>query len=70
MSSLDLWQELRGTESAGRLTGREQRLKDPGRIDARVAEDVRVKGRTAEEALAVSTDRIRFAPAAAAAAAS
>jgi hypothetical protein len=22
MSSLDLWQELRGTESAGRLTGR------------------------------------------------
>jgi hypothetical protein len=31
---------------------------------------VRVKGRTAEEALAVSTDRIRFAPAAAAAAAS
>jgi hypothetical protein len=70
MSSLNLWQNLRGAESAGRLTSREQRLKDPGRIDARVAEDVRVKGRTAEEALAVSTDRIRFAPAAAAAAAS
>jgi len=52
MSSLDLWQELRGTESAGRLTGREHRLKDPGRIDARVAEDVRVKGRTVDEALA------------------
>jgi hypothetical protein len=31
MSSLDLWQELRGTESAGRLIGREHRLKDPGR---------------------------------------
>jgi hypothetical protein len=60
MSSLDLWQELRGTESAGRLTGREHRLKDPGRIDARVAEDVRVKGRTADEALAAITDRIRF----------
>ena len=59
MSSLDLWQELRGTESAGRLTGREHRLKDPGRIDARVAEDVRVKGRTAGEALAAITDRIR-----------
>jgi hypothetical protein len=60
MSSLDLWQELRGTESAGRLTGREHRLKDPGRIAARVAEDVRVKGRTADEALAAITDRIRF----------
>lgn len=60
MSSLDLWQELRGTESAGRLTGREHRLKDPGWIDARVAEDVRVKGRTADEALAAITDRIRF----------
>jgi hypothetical protein len=60
MSSLDLWQELRGTDSAGRLTGREQRLKDPGRIDARVAEDVRVKGRTADEALAAITDRTRF----------
>jgi hypothetical protein len=67
MSSLDLWQELRGTESADRLTGREHRIKDPGRIDARVAEDVRVKGRTADEALTVSTDRIRFAAAAAAA---
>ena len=60
MSSLDLSRELRGTESAGRLTGREQRLKDPGRIDARVAEDMRVKGRTADEALAVMSDRIRF----------
>jgi hypothetical protein len=60
MSSLDLWQELRGTDSAGRLTGCEQRLKDPGRIEARVAEDVRVKGRTAEEALAAITDRTRF----------
>jgi hypothetical protein len=60
MSSLDLWQELRGTDSAGRLTGLEQRLKDPGRIEARVAEDVRVKGRTADEALAAITDRTRF----------
>jgi hypothetical protein len=60
MSSLDLWQELRGTDSAGRLTGREQRLKDPGRIEARVAEDMRVKGRTADEALAAITDRTRF----------
>jgi hypothetical protein len=60
MSSLDLWQELGGTDSAGRLTGLEQRLKDPGRIEARVAEDVRVKGRTADEALAAITDRIRF----------
>jgi hypothetical protein len=60
VSSLDLWHELLGTESAGRLTGREQRLKDPGRIDARVAEDVRVKGRTADEAIATITDRIRF----------
>jgi hypothetical protein len=60
MSSLDLWQELRGSESAGRLTGREQRLKDPGRIEARVAEDMRVKGRTAREALTAITDRIRF----------
>ncbi len=60
MSSLDLWQELRGAESASRLAGREHRLKDPGRIDARVAEDVRVKGRTAGEALAAITDRIRF----------
>jgi len=60
MSSLDLWQDLRGTDSAGRLTDREQRLKDPGRIEARVAEDVRVKGRTADEALAAITDRTRF----------
>jgi hypothetical protein len=60
MSILDLWQELRGTDSAGRLTGLEQRLKDPGRIEARVAEDVRVKGRTADEALAAITDRTRF----------
>lgn len=60
MSSLDLSRELRGTDSAGRLTGLEQRLKDPGRIDARVAEDVRVKGRTADEALAAITDRTRF----------
>jgi hypothetical protein len=45
MSSLDLWQELRGTESAGRLTGREQRLKDPGRIDARGIEAARIVGR-------------------------
>ena len=47
MSSLDLSRELRDTDSAGRLTGLEQRLKDPGWIEARVAEDVRVKGRTA-----------------------
>jgi len=60
MSSLDLWQELRGTESAGRLAGREQLLKDPERIEARVAEDMRVKGRTAGEALAAITDRTRF----------
>lgn len=60
MSSLDLSWELRGTDSAGRLTGLEQRLKDPGRVDARVAEDMRVKGRTADEALAVITDRTRF----------
>jgi len=60
MSSLDLSQELRGTDSAGRLTGLEQRLKDPGRIEARVAEDVRVKGRSADEALAAITDRTRF----------
>jgi hypothetical protein len=60
MSSLDLWQELRGTDSAARLTALEQRLKDPGRIEARVAEDVRVKGRTADEALAAITDRTRF----------
>jgi hypothetical protein len=37
MSSLDLWQELRGTESAGRLTGREHRLKDPVRAAAAAA---------------------------------
>jgi hypothetical protein len=36
MSSLDLSRELRDTDSAGRLTGLEQRLKDPGRIVARV----------------------------------
>jgi hypothetical protein len=60
MSSLDLSRELRGTDSAGRLTGLEQRLKDPGWIEARVAEDVRVKGRTADEALAAITDRTRF----------
>jgi len=60
MSSLDLWQELRGTDSAGRLTGLEQRLKDPERIEARVVEDMRVKGRTADEALAAITDRTRF----------
>ena len=60
MSILDLWQELRGTDSAGRLTGLEQRLKDPERIEARVVEDMRVKGRTADEALAAITDRTRF----------
>jgi hypothetical protein len=60
MSSLNLWQELRGTDSAGRLTGLEERLKDPERIEARVVEDMRVKGRTAEEALASITDRTRF----------
>lgn len=60
MSSLDLSRELRGTDSAGRLIGLEQRLKDPGRIEARVAEDLRVKGRTADEALAIITDRTRF----------
>jgi hypothetical protein len=60
MSSLDLSRELRGTDSAGRLTGLEERLKHPGRVDARVAEDTRVKGRTADEALACITDRTRF----------
>lgn len=60
MSSLDLSRELRGTDSAGRLTGLEQRRKDPERTEARVAEDVRVKGRTVAEALAAITDRTRF----------
>lgn len=42
MSSLDLSSELRGTDSAARLTGLEQRLKDPDRIEARVEAAVRL----------------------------
>ena len=55
MSSLDLWQELRGTESAGRLTGREHRLKDPGWIDAHGIEAARIVGRVRAAASAAAS---------------
>ncbi len=43
-----------------RLAGFENRLKDPDRIKARVSEDMRVKGRTVDQALATVYDKIRY----------
>jgi hypothetical protein len=42
------------------LVGLEHRLKDEDRVKARIAEDTRVKGRTAGEAFATLGDAIRF----------
>ncbi len=42
------------------LVGLEHRLKDDDRVKARIAEDIPVKGRTADEAFATVGDAIRF----------
>jgi hypothetical protein len=42
------------------LVGLEHRLKDEDRVKARIAEDIRVKGREVSEALATLGDAVRF----------
>lgn len=53
-------QSLEGKVPWRHLVGLEHRLKDDNRVKARIAEDVRVKGRTVDEAFATLGDAIRF----------
>lgn len=53
-------QSLEGQVPWRHLVGLEHRLKDEDRIKARIAEDIRVKGRTVDEAFAILGDAIRF----------
>jgi hypothetical protein len=55
----DRAQFLEGRAPWRHLVGLEHRLKDEDCVKARVAEDIRVKGRTVEEAFAVLGDAIR-----------
>lgn len=55
-----MWQELEDADRARRLIGLEHRLKARERIEAKVSEEVRVKGRTADEARAAITDKTRY----------
>jgi len=53
-------QSLDGKVPWRHLVGLEHRLKDEDRVKARIAEDIRVKGRTVSEAFATMGDAIRF----------
>ena len=55
-----MWQELEDADRARRLVGLEHRLKARDRVEAKVSEEMRVKGRTADEALAAITDKTRY----------
>ena len=55
-----MWQELEDADRARRLVGLEHRLKARDRIEAKVSEEMRVKGRTAGEARAAITDKTRY----------
>jgi hypothetical protein len=53
-------QSLDGKVPWRHLVGLEHRLKDEDRVKARIAEDIRVKGRTVDQAFATLGDAIRF----------
>ena len=55
-----MWQALEDANRSRRLVGLEHRLKARDRVEAKVIEEMRVKGRTAEEARAAITDKIRY----------
>jgi len=55
-----MWQELEDADRARRLVGLEHRLKARDRVEAKVSEEMRVKGRTADEAHAAITDKTRY----------
>ena len=55
-----MWQDLEDADRARRLVGLEHRLKPRDRVEAKVGEEMRVKGRTADEALAAITDKTRY----------
>jgi hypothetical protein len=54
-------QSLGGKLPWRHLVGLEHRLKDEDRVKARIAEDMRVKGRAVSEAFATLGDAVRFA---------
>jgi hypothetical protein len=60
VSSPNIWQELEGADRARRLAGLEHRLKARDRVEAKISEEMRVKGRTADEARAAITDKTRY----------
>jgi hypothetical protein len=55
-----MWQKLEDADRARRLVGLEHRLKPRDRVEAKVSEEMRVKGRTADEARAAITDKTRY----------
>jgi hypothetical protein len=55
-----MWQGLEDADRARRLVGLEHRLKARDRLEAKVSEEMRVKGRTADEARAAVTDKTRY----------
>jgi hypothetical protein len=55
-----MWQELEDADRARQLVGLEHRLKARDRIEAKISEEMRVKGRTADEARAAITDKTRY----------
>ena len=56
----DGMQSLESTVPWRHLVGLEHQLKDEDCVKARIAEDVRVKGRTVDEAFAILGDAVRF----------
>jgi hypothetical protein len=56
----DWVQPLEGKVPWRHLMGLEHRLKEESRVKARIAEDIRVKGRTVDEAFATLSNAIRF----------
>ena len=55
-----MWQALEDANRSRRLVGLEHRLKARDRVEAKVIEEMRVKGRTADEARAAITDTTRY----------
>jgi hypothetical protein len=53
-------QSLQGKVPWRHLAGLEHRLKDEDRVKTRIAEDIRVKDRTVDQAFATLGDAIRF----------
>ena len=54
-----MWQALEDADRTRRLVGLEHRIKARDRVEAKVTEEMRVKGRTAEEAHVAITDKTR-----------